>query len=277
MANYIFKMRRGIKDDSIGLNDWEEYELDPNHMLPLAGELVLEYDNGTPRLKIGDGVHKFSELPYMSVDSFILPRPTYIKLYGGEANWAPCTLGEANRFHQTVEVTNYTITPNSKIDLQLSQSQLAEFQSKDITFTTENNNGEVSVICVGEIPQNTHEIQVVITELLPSDKTKDGCVVGNTVGTPSPCTDWNQTDPRKSSFIKNKPNMEDYLTKDEAGDNYLTKDSADNYLTKDDAGNYLTKEYADGHYSTNKIYYGISEPDSSIGKDGDVYFMYTEE
>ena len=48
MAQYISQMRRGVKDDSIGRDDWAEYEKQPNHMMPLEGELVLEYDNGIP-------------------------------------------------------------------------------------------------------------------------------------------------------------------------------------------------------------------------------------
>jgi hypothetical protein len=39
-----------------------EYEKDPDHIKPLESELVLEYDNGVPRLKFGDGIHEFSKL-----------------------------------------------------------------------------------------------------------------------------------------------------------------------------------------------------------------------
>ena len=31
-------------------------------------------------------------------------------------------------------------------------------------------------------------------------------IVGNIVGVPNPQPDWNQTDPAKADFIKNKPN-----------------------------------------------------------------------
>ena len=88
---YIFQLRRGTKIvDENGVviqDDWAEYEAQENHKKPLAGELVLEYDNGIPRLKIGDGINEFSALPYMSVDSFILPKPTTITLYGGADYW----------------------------------------------------------------------------------------------------------------------------------------------------------------------------------------------
>ena len=85
MANkYIFQLRRGWKNSEDGRDDWATYEENANHVKPLEGELVLEYDNGIPRLKIGDGIHKFSELPYMSVDSFILPKQISVTLYGSD-------------------------------------------------------------------------------------------------------------------------------------------------------------------------------------------------
>ena len=93
MANkYVFQLRRGWKWDSDPAtgqprDDWAKYEAKADHMKPLEGELVLEYDNGIPRLKIGDGVREFSALPYMSVDSFILPTPTTITLLGGADHW----------------------------------------------------------------------------------------------------------------------------------------------------------------------------------------------
>ena len=74
MPIYISRLRRGKKDDAQGIDDWAEYEAQEGHIKPLDGELVIEDDNGIPRLKIGDGKHEFSELSYMSIDSFILPK-----------------------------------------------------------------------------------------------------------------------------------------------------------------------------------------------------------
>ena len=165
---YISQMRRGVKDDTSGRNDWVEYEKLPNHLIPLEGELVLEYDNGVPRLKIGNGKDKFSALPYMSVDSFILPTPAYITLVPGA--WDP-VLDEnnqpiANRYYQPVTVRNAVITPNSKIDLQPSPEQLAVFAEKDITFTTINKGGNVRVCVVGQKPIQEYTMQVTITEVV---------------------------------------------------------------------------------------------------------------
>lgn len=161
MSKYIFQLRRGTKDDATGKDDWATYEAQTGHLKPLAGELVLEYDNGIPRLKIGDGVHEFSELPYMSVDSFVLPTPATVTLYADK--WV---LATDNRYCQVVTVNNATITPNSKVDLQINSEQLCIFHEKDLAFVAENEDGVVFVYCVGQVPQNDYTIQATITEVV---------------------------------------------------------------------------------------------------------------
>ena len=166
MANkYIFQLRRGWKWDSDPTtkeprDDWAASEAQENHMKPLEGELVLEYDNGVPRLKIGDGVREFSELPYMSVDSFILPTPVSVTLHADAWEQA-----DDDRYYQIVTVTNANITPNSKVDLQPSSEQLSIFHEKDLAFVTENEDGVVSVFCVGQVPTNDYTIQATVTEV----------------------------------------------------------------------------------------------------------------
>ena len=165
MANrYIFQLRRGWKydqDPQTGKprDDWAEYEKLDGHTPPLAGELVLEYDNGIPRLKIGDGESEFSALPYMSVDSFVLPTPASVYL---DTNWQQA---DDLRYYQVVTVQNATITPRSKVDLQPSAEQLTIFHEKDLAFVAENDNGVVSVYCVGQVPQNPYTLQVTVTEV----------------------------------------------------------------------------------------------------------------
>lgn len=164
MSKYIFQLRRGWKEtDSNGniiRNDWADYEAKDNHMKPLEGELVLEYDNGIPRLKIGDGVQEFSELPYMSIDSFVLPTPISVTIYANK--WRQAS---DNRWYQVVTVDNAIITSRSKVDLQPSSEQLAIFYEKDLTFVTENEDGVVSVYCVGQVPENDYTIQATIMEI----------------------------------------------------------------------------------------------------------------
>ena len=158
MANvYAFQLRRGWKDGD--RDDWAAYEAQEDHIKPLAGELVLEYDHGIPRLKIGDGEREFSELPYMSVDSFILPTPASVTLHADK--WRV----KENRHYQVVTVDNATITPNSKVDLQPNSEQLTIFHTKDLAFVAENEDGVISVFCVGQVPTNDYTIQVTVTEV----------------------------------------------------------------------------------------------------------------
>jgi hypothetical protein len=174
MSQYISQMRRGIKDDSIGRDDWVQYEAQANHMKPLDGELVLEYDNGIPRLKIGDGVHEFSALPYMSVDSFILPTSATVTIYpdkwlavNAEGDFVEEVDGIlTNRYIQYVTVNNATITPNSKVDLQAKPEDLAVFHTKDLAFTAINAGGQVRVCVIGQRPTHTYTFNATVTEVV---------------------------------------------------------------------------------------------------------------
>lgn len=202
MAKYLFKLRRGkkITDEhgNITRNDWAEYKTRDNYMPPQGGEMVLEYDNGIPRIKIGDGINDFDALPYMSVDSFILPKQATIEL---TTQWS---VASDNRHFQIVSVNGADVTPNSKIDLQPTPEQLSIFHEKELTFVAENEGGEVRVYCVGQAPQNPYTIPATVTEIVCGNT-----IIGNTTATPSPRPDWTQDDELKADFIKNKPDIYD--------------------------------------------------------------------
>ena len=151
MSRYIVQLRRGSK---------EEWETVGKDIIPLDGEVVLEDDNGIPRLKIGDGKRKYGELPYMSADSFIMPKPISITIYANK--WEQTS---DNRWYQVVTVGNAVITPRSKVDLQPNSEQLAIFHEKDLAFVTENEDGIVSVYCVGQVPANDYTIQAIVMEV----------------------------------------------------------------------------------------------------------------
>lgn len=173
---YVAQLRRGWKyninpETGLPRDDWAEYEKKEGHRKPVPGELVLEYDNGIPRLKIGDGIHEFSELPYMSVDSFILPTPASITLLPDE--WHPVLDDNEEpipkRYYQPVTVNNAVVTSNSKIDLQPSPEQLAIFHEKDLTFTAINAGGNVRVCVVGQKPTQEYVMQVTVTEVVVNE------------------------------------------------------------------------------------------------------------
>lgn len=185
MKRYIFALRRGVKETDINGNitrdDWAQYTTEnPEEAIPHEGELVLEYDNGTPRLKIGDGIHTFAELEYMSVDSFILPKPISVTIYPDK--WVQAA---DDRWYQVVTVDNAIVTSHSKVDLQPSAEQLCVFHNKDLTFVTENNNGEVSVFCVGQVPTNEYIIRAIVTDVITDDET----IIGNTITIPNSTED----------------------------------------------------------------------------------------
>lgn len=142
------------------------YVRNPQYLPPLDGEIVLVYDNGIPRLKIGKDNKDCSELPCMSLDSFIMPNSAKINLYGGDQYWSAVD-GYENRYTQDItDQLTGKITVNSKIDLQPTPEQLLAFQEKDVTFTTVNDEGTVRVCAIGVMPQSDYkDIQVTITEV----------------------------------------------------------------------------------------------------------------
>lgn len=71
-----------------------------------------------------------------------------------------------NRWCQDVMVANATITPYSKVDLQLSAEQISVFYEKDLAFVTENDNGVVKVYCIGQVPTNDYVIQATVSEVV---------------------------------------------------------------------------------------------------------------
>lgn len=72
-------------------------------------------------------------------------------------------VGEDNLYSQVVSIPN--ITPYTKVDLQPTPEQLKIFYEKDITFTTENEDGVVTVFVIGSKPLNDYTMQVTVVEV----------------------------------------------------------------------------------------------------------------
>ena len=75
--------------------------------------------------------------------------------------------GDTSPYSQTVDVAG--ATQNSKIDLQPSTEQLAIFHEKDLAFVAENEDGVVTVFCVGQKPTNDYTMQITITEVVVNE------------------------------------------------------------------------------------------------------------
>lgn len=71
--------------------------------------------------------------------------------------------GTTSPFYQVVNIDG--ATENSKIDLNPTIEQLNVFHEKDVTFTTTNVGGTITVYCIGQKPANDYTIQVSITEV----------------------------------------------------------------------------------------------------------------
>ena len=103
-----------------------------------------------------------------------------VTIKGGTSEWIKEDIVDAagtvigSRYGQVVydynnnilNISNAIITPNSKVDLQISSAQMVIFYEKSLAFVAENDNGVVTVYCVGAIPQNDYTMQASITEVI---------------------------------------------------------------------------------------------------------------
>jgi hypothetical protein len=106
------------------------------------------------------------------IEELAIPSSAYINILGGADNWEAEDVKDSSgnvigvRYGQTVNVNNAVITENSKVDLQITSEQMVIFYQKDLAFVTENDDGVVTVYCVGSIPENDYKIQAIVTEVV---------------------------------------------------------------------------------------------------------------
>lgn len=112
-----------------------------------------------------------TEDAYMSAE-YVIDTKTYIDKYVKNTSGVHSSVtllasawqGSSNLYSQVVSING--VTANSKVDLNPSVEQLQIFYNKDITFVTENDDGVVTVYCVGQKPTNDYTMQVTITEVI---------------------------------------------------------------------------------------------------------------
>lgn len=68
-----------------------------------------------------------------------------------------------HRHIQVVEIEG--VTENSQVDLTPDSQQLDSFYEKDLCLVAENEDGVVTVVAIGQKPENDYTIQVTITEV----------------------------------------------------------------------------------------------------------------
>ena len=75
------------------------------------------------------------------------------------ANWK----GAESPYSQVVAIEDVSV--NSMVNLQPSVEQLEIFRDQDVAFTTENDEGIVTVFAIGDKPTNDYVIQATIMEV----------------------------------------------------------------------------------------------------------------
>ena len=100
-----------------------------------------------------------------------MPVQSFVNIIGGTDNWTAENVLDPSgnvigvRYGQVVNVNNANITPNSKVDLQISSEQMVVFYEKDLAFVAENEDGVVTIYCIGQIPENNYRLQATVTEI----------------------------------------------------------------------------------------------------------------
>lgn len=95
----------------------------------------------------------------------------FVNILGGAENWMPEEVKNTNgdvvgyRYGQVVNVNNAVITPNSKVDLQITSEQMVIFHEKDLAFVAEQEDGVVTIYCIGQIPEHNYRLQATVTEV----------------------------------------------------------------------------------------------------------------
>ena len=113
------------------------------------------------------------DLGYIEIEPSIEERLTAIELthspkfINNVTLYADSWVGDASPYSQVVEIDG--VTPYSMINLQPSTEQLSIFYEKDLAFVAENEDGIVTVSCVGHKPLNDYTIQITITEVIVNE------------------------------------------------------------------------------------------------------------
>lgn len=95
----------------------------------------------------------------------------FVNILGGAENWMPEEVKNTDgdvigyRYGQVVNVNNAVITPNSKVDLQITSQQMVIFHEKDLAFVAEQEDGVVTIYCIGQIPEYNYRLQATVTEV----------------------------------------------------------------------------------------------------------------
>ena len=111
--------------------------------------MALEYGSGGNFTVTMEG-------PFGSAGSAVLIRQMDLPASG----WK----GAVSPFFQTVALEGITV--RSKVDILPTHQQLEAFRSQELAFTTENNEGFLSVYAIGQRPEEDISFLAAITEVV---------------------------------------------------------------------------------------------------------------
>jgi hypothetical protein len=100
------------------------------------------------------------EARLLEVANKVAPSPASVTLYADRWVYSE----EKKIWYQEVEVANATITPNSKVNLQIEDEQFEMFSG--ITIYAENYGGTITVKCSGRKLEESCVLQVTVSEAI---------------------------------------------------------------------------------------------------------------
>ena len=103
-----------------------------------------------------DGITVTMEGPYGSVGGSV----RLVQLDLPQSGWK----GAVSPFSQIVQPEGISI--RSKVDLLPDVHQLEQFRAQELAFTTENEDGVLTVYAIGEKPREDLVFQAVVTEVM---------------------------------------------------------------------------------------------------------------
>ena len=117
------------------------------------------------------------------------------------SNWK----GGTSPYYQAIRVDGISV--NSKIHIHMDAEQLNLLRDQRITFTVANKNGAATLYAIGDKPASDCVFQVTVGDVMNISGESIEEIQGNTISTQTPQTDYNQNEPGKSDYIKNKPEL----------------------------------------------------------------------
>ena len=151
--------RKGSKGDK-GDTPSIVFRIDENGNIYYSSDGILVPENyvSSQKLATKEDVAALQESINMLLKKALTKKTTITLL---KSAWK----GDNGKYTQVVEMPEGSVTPNSQVDLQITDEQMEIFSEKDISFTVKNIGGTVTVNCFGVKPTQDYDVQVSIMEV----------------------------------------------------------------------------------------------------------------